>query len=70
MFTLKNDSYTLDCFTWQKPGELSFNCFDIMNVFYELTDKNDFCEFLIRCEGIEFSALTEINITLDILSNN
>ena len=24
-FTLKNDSLTLDCFTWQKPGEISLN---------------------------------------------
>lgn len=65
-YTLKNDNTTLDCFCWQTPNELSFNCFDILNQFEENNTKNLFNELLISCEGIEFSTSTEINITLNI----
>ncbi len=66
-FTLKNDSNSLDCFCWQTLGEPSFNYLDIMNQFNEVNAKTLFNELLISCEGIEFSTLPEINITLNII---
>lgn len=66
-FTLKNNFTSLDCFCWQIKGERSFNCFNILNQFGELNRDSFFNELLISCEGINFSALTEININLEIV---
>jgi hypothetical protein len=65
-FTLKNDSNTYDCFSFQRPGELYFNCFEILSQFDGCDDKTMFHELTISCEGVEFSNSTEINIALEI----
>jgi hypothetical protein len=65
-FTLINNNATLDCFSFQIPGGLSFNCFDVMKQFDTIGSKQQFSELLISCEGIEFDANTEIHLHLDI----
>ena len=65
-FTLINSNATLDCFSFQIPSGLSFNCFDIMKQFETISSNNIFNELRISCEGIEFDATTEIHLHLDI----
>ena len=65
-FTLINNNITLDCFSFQIPGGLSFNCFDVMKQFDTIGSNQLFKELRINCEGIEFDATTEIHLHLDI----
>ena len=65
-FTLLNNNATLDCFSFQIPGGLSFNCFDVMKQFETISSNNIFNELRISCEGIEFDATTKIHLHLDI----
>jgi hypothetical protein len=66
-FSLKNDCEIHDCFSFQRAGELYFNCFEIMSQFDGCNNSNLLNELTISCEGIEFLSTTEINITLHIL---
>jgi hypothetical protein len=65
-FTLINNNATLDCFSFQLPGGLSFNCFDVMKQFDTIGSNQLFNELRVSCEGIEFDATTEIHLHLDI----
>jgi hypothetical protein len=65
-FTLINNNTTLDCFSFQIHGGLSFNCFDVMKQFDTFGGNQQFNELRISCEGIEFDATTEIHLHLDI----
>ena len=65
-FTLINNNATLDCFSFQIPGGLFFNCFDVMKQFETIDSNHLFNELRISCEGIEFDATTEIHLHLDI----
>lgn len=65
-FTLINSNATLDCFSFQIPGGLSFNCFDVMKQFETISSNHIFNELRICCEGIKFDATTEIHLHLDI----
>jgi hypothetical protein len=51
-FTLKNDSATYVCFSFQLPGEIYFNCFEILSQFDGFDDRTIFDELAISCEGI------------------
>jgi hypothetical protein len=65
-FTLINSNATLDVFSFQIPGGLSFNCFDVMKQFDTIGSNQLFNELRISCEGIKFDATTEIHLHLDI----
>ena len=65
-FTLINNNARLDCFSFQLPGKLSFNCFDIMKQFETINSNHLFNELRISCEGIEFDTTSEIHLHLDI----
>ena len=65
-FKLINNNATLDCFSFQIPGGLSFNCFDVMKQMDTIGSNQLFNELRISCEGIEFDANTEIHLHLDI----
>ena len=65
-FTLNDDCNTYDCFSFQRPGELYFNCFEILSQLDGRDTSILLDELTISCEGVEFSASTEINITLEI----
>jgi hypothetical protein len=65
-FTLINNDATFDCFSFQIPGGLSFNCFDVMKQFETISSNQLFNELRISCEGIEFDTTTEIYLHLDI----
>ena len=66
-FTLINNDATLDCFSFQIAGKISFNCFDVMKQFETMSSNDLFNELRISCEGIEFDPNTEIHLHLDIL---
>jgi hypothetical protein len=65
-FTLINSNATLDCFSFQIAGGLSFNCFDVMKQMDTIGSNQLFNELRISCEDIEFDATTEIHLYLDI----
>ena len=65
-FTLINSNATLDFFSFQMPGGLTFNCFDVMKQFETINSNHLFNELRVSCEGIEFDTTTEIHLHLDI----
>jgi hypothetical protein len=65
-FTLKDDCNRYDCFSFQHPGELYFNCFEILSQLDGRDTSILLDELTISCEGIEFSASAEIHISLKI----
>ena len=66
-WSLINNNQTINCFNWQLPGQLEFNCFEVTSVF-ELSEwgtKNYFNKMCIKKEGDNFDDETVIYIELE-----